>query len=83
MRLIPFIEQLASQKSAGILSACALFTSYTLYFFVIYPCAFNSSAQSTAPPAAPRTVLWDNPTNFQSYTVSSLKRPTDTPIPFS
>ena len=52
------------------------------YFFVIYPCAFNNSAQSTAPPAAPRTVLWDNPTNFQSYTESSLIRPTDTPIPF-
>ena len=56
---------------------------YFLYFFVIYPCAFKSSAHRIAPPAAPRTVLWDKPTNFQSYTVSSLKRPTDTPIPFS
>lgn len=37
-----------------------------IYFAVIYPCAFNSSAQSTAPPAAPRTVLCDKPTNFQS-----------------
>ena len=36
------------------------------YFFVIYPCAFNNSAHSTAPPAAPRNVLCDSPTNFQS-----------------
>ena len=36
------------------------------YFFVIYPCAFKSSAQSNAPPAAPRTVLCDKPMNFQS-----------------
>ena len=28
-----------------------------IYFAVIYPCAVNNSAQSTAPPAAPRTVL--------------------------
>ena len=38
----------------------------SLYFFVIYPCALRSSAHNTAPPAAPRTVLWESPTNFQS-----------------
>ncbi len=36
------------------------------YFLAIYPFAFRVSAQSTAPPAAPRTVLWESPTNFQS-----------------
>ena len=54
-----------------------------LYFAWIYPCAVRSSAHSTAPPAAPRSVLWERPTNFQSYTLSSLRRPTDTPMPFS
>ena len=29
----------------------------SLYFFVIYPFALSVSAQSTAPPAAPLTVL--------------------------
>lgn len=37
-----------------------------LYFAWIYPCAVRSSAHSTAPPAAPRSVLWERPTNFQS-----------------
>ena len=36
------------------------------YFLSIYPFAFNVSAHSTAPPAAPRTVLCESPTNFQS-----------------
>ena len=36
-----------------------------------------------APPAAPLTVLWERPTNFQSYTESSRRRPTLMPIPFS
>ena len=31
------------------------------YFFVIYPLAFRSSAQRTAPPAAPLTVLCERP----------------------
>ena len=34
-----------------------LFQNRQNYFFVIKPCAFNNSAQSTAPPAAPLTVL--------------------------
>lgn len=33
-------------------------------FAVIYPSAVNNSAISTAPPAAPRKVLCDNPTNL-------------------
>lgn len=37
---------------------------YLNYFAVIYPCAFNNSAINTAPPAAPRTVLCDKPTNL-------------------
>ena len=36
------------------------------YFAAINFFATSVSAQSTAPPAAPRTVLWDRPTNFQS-----------------
>jgi len=35
-----------------------------LYFAWIYPSAFRSSAISTAPPAAPRRVLCDRPTNL-------------------
>ena len=38
----------------------------SIYFAWIYPCAFNVSAQRTAPPAAPLTVLWESPMNFQS-----------------
>lgn len=30
----------------------------------IYPSATSVSAQSTAPPAAPRRVLWESPTNL-------------------
>ena len=33
---------------------------------LINPFAFNVSAQSTAPPAAPRTVLCERPTNLKS-----------------
>ena len=53
------------------------------YLCWIRPCSFKSSAHSTAPPAAPRSVLWERPTNFQSKSVSSLRRPMETPIPFS
>ena len=42
-----------------------IYSPYFLnYFAVIYPCAFNNSAINTAPPAAPRTVLWDSPMNL-------------------
>ena len=41
-------------------------TAPKFYFFVIYPSATSVSAESTAPPAAPRFVLWERPTNFQS-----------------
>ena len=34
------------------------------YFLVIYPFAVSASAHSTAPPAAPLTVLWDKPMNL-------------------
>lgn len=34
------------------------------YYLSKYPNAFNNSAVSTEPPAAPRTVLCDNPTNL-------------------
>ena len=60
-----------------------LFNNFIYYFAWIYPLAFKVSAQRTAPPAAPLTVLWESPTNFQSYTVSSRRRPTDTPMPCS
>ena len=53
------------------------------YLCWIRPCSFKSSAHSTAPPAAPRSVLWERPTNFQSKSVSSLRRPMETPMPFS
>ena len=33
-------------------------------FAVIYPFAVKSSAERIAPPAAPRMVLWDSPTNL-------------------
>ena len=42
------------------------FIHSSIYFAWIYPCAFNVSAQRTAPPAAPLTVLWESPMNFQS-----------------
>ena len=35
-----------------------------VYFAVMYPCAVSNSAQRIAPPAAPRTVLWESPTNL-------------------
>ena len=60
-----------------------LLCSLILYFASIYPFAVSASAQSTAPPAAPRTVLWESPTNLKSNIVSSLRRPIDTPMPFS
>ena len=50
---------------------------------VIYSLATSNSALNTAPPAAPLIVLCESPTNFQSNTESSLKRPNDTPNPFS
>ena len=34
------------------------------YFAGIYPLAFRVSAQRTAPPAAPLTVLWESPINL-------------------
>ena len=34
------------------------------YFALIQPFAVRASAHRTAPPAAPRTVLWDSPTNL-------------------
>ena len=34
------------------------------YFAWIYPFAFRVSAQRTAPPAAPLTVLWESPMNL-------------------
>ena len=37
---------------------------HSVYFALIYPFDVNASAQSTAPPAAPRTVLWDRPINL-------------------
>ena len=43
-----------------------VFIHSSIYFAWIYPCAFNVSAQRTAPPAAPLTVLWESPMNFQS-----------------
>jgi len=41
------------------------------------------TAVKIAPPAAPRTVLCERPTNFQSSTESGRKRPTEMPIPFA
>ena len=40
------------------------FLSCKSYFFVINPFAVRVSAQRTAPPAAPRTVLWESPINL-------------------
>lgn len=54
---------------AGLLSCEIIMRKSTapkFYFFVIYPSATSVSAESTAPPAAPRFVLWERPTNFQS-----------------
>jgi len=45
------------------------------------PSFSSNSAMRTAPPAAPRSVLCERPTNFQSNSVSSRSRPTDTPMP--
>ena len=45
------------------------------------PVRKRSSAVSTPPPAAPRRVLWDRPTNFQSNRESSRSLPAHTPIP--
>lgn len=81
----------SSKQEAAELNICKITSTTSIliyliilfYFFAIYPCAFNSSAQRTAPPAAPLTVLWESPTNFQSYTLSSRIRPTDMPMPFS
>ncbi len=47
----------------------------------IQPRRNRSSAVSMPPPAAPRRVLWDSPTNFQSNSESSRSRPADTPMP--
>ena len=39
-------------------------THLNSYFAWMYPLAVRDSAHSTAPPAAPRTVLWDSPINL-------------------
>jgi len=40
------------------------FFSLIYNYGFIYPLAASNSAMRTAPPAAPRTVLWLNPTNL-------------------
>ena len=57
--------------------------TFNNYFAVIYFNAVNNSALSNAPPAAPLIVLCESPTNFQSNTLSSRRRPNETPNPFS
>ena len=56
-------------KKENATTSCSILPAFihsSIYFAWIYPCAFNVSAQRTAPPAAPLTVLWESPMNFQS-----------------
>ncbi len=55
----------ACRRTSGRLLHSQLFIrEYGNYFGWIYPSALSSSAISTAPPAAPLTVLWDKLTNL-------------------
>ena len=53
---------ISRQQPAG---SAVTIASYD-HFLLIYPFAFSVSAHSTAPPAAPLTVLWESPMNLKS-----------------
>lgn len=63
VQIVNYPKKENATTSGSILPA---FIHSSIYFAWIYPCAFNVSAQRTAPPAAPLTVLWESPMNFQS-----------------
>ena len=63
VQIVNYPKKENATTSGSILTA---FIHSSIYFAWIYPCAFNVSAQRTAPPAAPLTVLWESPMNFQS-----------------
>lgn len=63
VQIVNYPKKENATTSGSILPA---FVHSSIYFAWIYPCAFNVSAQRTAPPAAPLTVLWESPMNFQS-----------------
>ena len=63
VQIVNYPKRENAATSGSILPA---FIHSSIYFAWIYPCAFNVSAQRTAPPAAPLTVLWESPMNFQS-----------------
>ena len=63
VQIVNYPKRENATTSGSILPA---FIHSSIYFAWIYPCAFNVSAQRTAPPAAPLTVLWESPMNFQS-----------------
>ncbi|MED9824139.1 MAG: DUF6783 domain-containing protein [Blautia faecis] len=63
VQIVNYPKKENATTSGSILPA---FIHSSIYFARIYPCAFSVSAQRTAPPAAPLTVLWESPINFQS-----------------
>ena len=63
VQIVNYPKKENATTSGSILPA---FIHSSIYIAWIYPCAFNVSAQRTAPPAAPLTVLWESPMNFQS-----------------
>ena len=63
VQIVNYPKKENATTSGSILPA---FIHSSIYIAWIYTCAFNVSAQRTAPPAAPLTVLWESPMNFQS-----------------